>query len=169
MGRITSIATIAISVALSACSTYVVPPIEPDEPTAELYGTGNFGMLMPQVDKKGCYQTNLAVDTAAGATISRVRANKPLVISITGSVGPYACRAWVRFNPQAGRRYVAHGLVGPDSVPGPQQSFIERVANPSTAGTCHIEVYDETDPANAGRVETRQTKPHQRRFACIAF
>ena len=167
MGHLSRITPCALAALLTACSTYVAPPIGPDEPVAELYGTGNFSMTTPVVDQKGCYQGNLAVDSRPGAQTRRVRANHPLVVTIDGSVGIYRCRDMVKFKPEAGRKYVAHGLVGRDDR-APETSVFQRMARANTEH-CHIEIFDDTKDGEAVRIAVERTEPRQRGFACIKF
>lgn len=160
------ISVLACAVALTACSTYVMPPIQPDEPAAEIHGTGGFSMTTPIVNEKGCYQGNLRIETRGAAQSLKVRAGRPLVVAIDGSIGPYACRSMVKFTPKDGHKYVAHGLVGTGdddaerSIMGQLRSLVGRP-------TCGIAVQDETD--GGAPVEVERTRPKQKSFACIRF
>lgn len=87
MGQLSRITILASAAILTACSSYVARPIGPDEPSAELYDTGNFSMSVLQFDDKRCYQGGLQVGTRPGAPNMRVRANNPVVLAIDGSVG----------------------------------------------------------------------------------
>lgn len=163
MGHFKLLIAITAALSLGACSTYTPVPIAPDEPVAELYGTGNFAMTSPVMDPKGCYQTNMRIESQP----MQVRANKPLVVAIDGSVGIYRCRDMVKFRPQAGHRYVVHGLPGRDDT-APKTSMFQRAASANTEH-CHIEIFDETNEGEAQRLSVQRTEPRQKGFACITF
>lgn len=163
MGHYKCFATIVAALSLTACSTYAPLPIGPDEPVAELYGTGNFSMTSPVMDPKGCYQTNIRIENQP----LQVRANKSLVIAIDGSVGMYRCRDMIKFKPQAGHKYVVHGLPGRDDT-AHQTSVFQRAISANT-GHCHIEILDETKEGDAQRLAVQRTEPRQKGFACITF
>ncbi len=167
MGPTLRLAAILLAASLSACSTYTPPPIGPDEPVAELTGTGDFSMSMPFVDKKGCYQGNFFVDTKPAAAPSKVRVDSSLVVVIDGSVGIARCHDTVKFRPVAGHKYVAHGLPGRDESEPPKSIF--RLAASANKEHCHVEIFDVTDAASPVRVKVERREPRPAGIACIRF
>ena len=73
----------------------------------------------------------------------------------------------VKFKPQAGRKYVVHGLPGCDDT-APQTSVFQRAISANTE-RCHIEIFDETKEGDAQRLSVQRTEPRQKGFACITF
>ncbi len=169
MGQFSRLAMLALPALLAGCTSVstLAPPLGPDDPSAELYGTRGFSMTIPQVNQKGCYQGDAILNTQSAAPSIRVRAARPLVIAIDGASGIHRCRDMVRFKPEAGHKYVAHGRPGPDEESAKVSIWKQAVS--ANKPYCHIAVFDETDEADIKPVQLKRVQPRQRGFTCIGF
>lgn len=169
MGQFSRFAMLALLAQLAGCSSVstLAPPLGPDDPSAELQGTGGYSMTIPQVNQKGCYQGNIILNTLSAAPSIRVRAARPLVIAMDANVGTYSCRVMGRFRPEAGHKYVARGWLAPHEDSAKASIWVQMLDG--NKPYCHIAVFDETDEADIKPVQLKRVQPRQRGFTCIGF
>ncbi|WP_199032045.1 hypothetical protein [Ralstonia sp. ASV6] len=117
--------------------------------------------------KKGCFESQAKLDTKPDAKPTTVPANEPIVMVLYGAIYNKLCQDTARFAPEAGRKYLARGRLGPDDTDTGTRDPFTKFRNQNTEGVCHIAVFDRTDPDQIKRVPIQRVGPHG--AICLTF